>query len=222
MRLFCVIFMNFINIDTSALEAYKAQIERELKELQLSQGRPSQTQRAMRKHLNGELAKVRKQITNAVGPFLGSNRHHEEAGIIRIVSMDGLYARIDDVTPMKNQKKLPNLVTDWNKYKGSHARGMGNRQYRQGIKRDRTLSNRTKQIRGYTGTDRQFILHILASGRDPYLATGQHGRGGKGTWGMRGSIQQKHDVIGSGEAAFDRMANEYGEYITQEATIHIK
>lgn len=215
-------FMNFINIDTRALEAYKTQVERELKELQLTQGSSSQTQRAMRKHLNGELAKVRKQITNSVGPLLGSNRHHAEAGIVRIVSMDGLYARIDDVTPMKNQKKLPNLVIDWNKYKGAHARGMGRRQYRQCIKRKRTVNNRTKQIRGYTGTDRQFILHIITSGRVQFLATGQHGRKGQGTWGMRGAISAKHDVIGSGEAAFKRMAEEYGEYITREASKHIQ
>lgn len=62
-----------------------------------------------------------------------------------------------------------------------------------GIRRDRSVKPRTKQLRGYYGPDRGFILRILENGRDVFKATpeGPTGKRSRATWGKRGAIEPK-------------------------------
>lgn len=62
-----------------------------------------------------------------------------------------------------------------------------------GIRRTRTVKGRTKKLREYFGPDRSFILRILESGRDVYMATsdGPTGRKSKATYGRRGAISPR-------------------------------
>lgn len=59
-----------------------------------------------------------------------------------------------------------------------------------GIRRPRTVKDRTEQLRKYYGPDRGFVLRMLEGGRDVFLATpeGPTGRGSKATYGRRGAI----------------------------------
>ena len=63
-----------------------------------------------------------------------------------------------------------------------------------GIRRDRTVKDRTMQLRKYYGPDRDFILRILNEGRDTFMAKsdGPIGRGSKATWGNRGAIAPRN------------------------------
>ena len=56
-----------------------------------------------------------------------------------------------------------------------------------GIRRHRTVSDRTKKLREYYGPDRDFILRILEGGRDVFMATpeGPTGRRSMATYGKR-------------------------------------
>ena len=62
-----------------------------------------------------------------------------------------------------------------------------------GIRRPRTVKDRTMYLRKLYGPDRSFILRILDSGRDVFMATPEFlkGRGSKATWGKRGAIAGK-------------------------------
>lgn len=59
-----------------------------------------------------------------------------------------------------------------------------------GIRRARSVKQRTQQIREYFGPDRGFILRMLENGRDVFMATpeGATGRGSRATYGKRGSV----------------------------------
>ena len=62
-----------------------------------------------------------------------------------------------------------------------------------GIRRIRTVSDRTKQIRKYYGPDRSFILRFLEEGTDVRTANpaGPTGRGSMATYGARGNISPR-------------------------------
>jgi hypothetical protein len=62
-----------------------------------------------------------------------------------------------------------------------------------GIRRDRSVKPRTKQLREYYGPDCGFILRILENGRDVFNATpeGPTGKRSRATWGKRGAIEPK-------------------------------
>lgn len=63
-----------------------------------------------------------------------------------------------------------------------------------GIRRNRSVSGRTEQIRGYYGPDRHFILRFLEFGTDVRTAkpAGPTGRGSMATYGVRGSIAPRN------------------------------
>lgn len=80
-----------------------------------------------------------------------------------------------------------------------------------GIRRPRTVRPRTKELREYYGPDRGFILRILESGRDVYMAKpdGATGRGSKATYGRRGAIAARpwffHSMKGDMELAAQQL-----------------
>ena len=81
-----------------------------------------------------------------------------------------------------------------------------------GVRRVRTVSDRTKQINEYFGPDRHFILRFLEFGTDVRTAkpSGPTGRGSKATYGARGNIAPRsfmHSVGSDMELA----ANQLGE-----------
>lgn len=59
-----------------------------------------------------------------------------------------------------------------------------------GIHRNRSVKDRTKQLREYFGPDRDFILRILEGGRDVFMATpeGPTGPRSRATYGKRGAM----------------------------------
>lgn len=87
---------------------------------------------------------------------------------------------------------------------------------RSGIHRDRTVKPRTKQLREYFGPDRGFILRILESGRDVYMATpeGAVGRGSKATHGRRGAMAPRNWFFHSMRSDMEQAANQLGQTLT--------
>jgi len=84
---------------------------------------------------------------------------------------------------------------------------------RTGIRRQRTVKSRTKQLREYFGPDRGFILRILEGGRDVFMATpdGPTGRGSKATYGRRGSIAPRNWFFHSMHSDMEQAAQQLGQ-----------
>lgn len=82
-----------------------------------------------------------------------------------------------------------------------------------GIRRDRSVKDRTAQLRKYYGPDRGFILRILENGRDVYMATsdGATGRGSRATHGKRGAIGARNWFFHSMKADMEQAAQQLGE-----------
>jgi hypothetical protein len=80
-----------------------------------------------------------------------------------------------------------------------------------GIRRHRTMKNRTKELQEYFGPDRSFVLRILEGGRDVFYATpeGPTGRRSMATYGKRGSITARnwffHQMRGDMEQAAQQL-----------------
>ena len=79
-----------------------------------------------------------------------------------------------------------------------------------GIRRHRTVSDRTRQINEYFGPDRHFVLRFLEFGTDVRTAnpSGPKGRGSKATYGKRGSIKPRsfmHTVASDMELAAQQL-----------------
>ena len=87
---------------------------------------------------------------------------------------------------------------------------------RSGIRRERTVKDRTKQLREYYGPDRGFILRILEGGRDVFMATpdGPTGRGSKATYGRRGSITPRNWFFHSMHSDMEQAAQQLGQTLT--------
>lgn len=85
-----------------------------------------------------------------------------------------------------------------------------------GIRRERTVKSRTKQLREYYGPDRGFILRILENGRDVFMATpeGPTGRGSKATYGRRGSITPRNWFFHSMKSDMEQAAQQLGQTLT--------
>lgn len=85
-----------------------------------------------------------------------------------------------------------------------------------GIRRPRTMKNRTKQLQEYFGPDRSFVLRILESGRDVYMATpeGPTGRGSKATWGRRGAMAPRNWFFHSMKSDMEQAAQQLGQTLT--------
>ena len=80
-----------------------------------------------------------------------------------------------------------------------------------GIRRKRTVKERTMKLRKYYGPDRGFVLRILEGGRDVFYATpeGPTGRRSMATYGRRGSITARnwffHQMRGDMEQAAQQL-----------------
>lgn len=83
---------------------------------------------------------------------------------------------------------------------------------RSGIRRLRTVSDRTKNIQKYYGPDRSFILRFLDGGTNTRTAkaSGPTGPGSKATYGVRGSIAPR-SFFHSLSADMEQAANQLGE-----------
>lgn len=81
-----------------------------------------------------------------------------------------------------------------------------------GIRRERTVKPRTKQLREYYGPDRDFILRILEEGRDVFMATpeGPTGRYSKATYGRRGSMAARNWFFHSMKGDMEMAAQQLG------------
>ena len=85
-----------------------------------------------------------------------------------------------------------------------------------GIHRNRSVSKRTQELREYYGPDRHFILRILESGRDVYMAhaEGAIGPGSKATHGRRGAIAPRNWFFHSMRSDMEQAAQRLGYTLT--------
>jgi hypothetical protein len=85
-----------------------------------------------------------------------------------------------------------------------------------GIRRPRTMKDRTKELQEYFGPDRSFVLRILESGRDVYMATpeGPTGRGSKATYGRRGAMAPRNWFFHSMKSDMEQAAQQLGQTLT--------
>lgn len=85
-----------------------------------------------------------------------------------------------------------------------------------GIHRNRSVSKRTQELREYYGPDRHFILRILESGRDVYMAhaEGAIGPGSKATHGRRGAIAPRNWFFHSMRSDMEQAAQHLGYTLT--------
>jgi len=92
-----------------------------------------------------------------------------------------------------------------------------------GIRRQRTVSDRTKQIRKYYGPDRSFILRFLEGGTDIRTAqtSGPTGRGSKATYGARGNIAPRFFFHTIG-ADMEQAARQLGETLMQHVEQYVE
>lgn len=89
-----------------------------------------------------------------------------------------------------------------------------------GIRRNRTISDRTKQINEYFGPDRHFILRFLEFGTDVRTAkpSGPTGRGSMATYGKRGNISPRsfmHSVASDMELAAQQLGHTLIGYVEE-------
>jgi len=87
-----------------------------------------------------------------------------------------------------------------------------------GIKRSRTVDDRTRAINEYFGPDRHFILRFLEFGTDVRTAmpSGPTGRGSKATYGARGNIKPRsfmHSVQSDMEQAAQQLGHTLVGYV---------
>lgn len=99
-----------------------------------------------------------------------------------------------------NRKRISNRKREVPENKGGES----------GIRRDRYVSARTKELREYYGPDRSFILRFLNKGTDVRTASpyGPTGRGSRATYGNRGSINPRsffHQLQSDMEQAAQQM-----------------
>lgn len=82
-----------------------------------------------------------------------------------------------------------------------------------GIRRERTVKDRTEQLRKYYGPDRSFVLRVLEGGRDVYYATpeGPTGRGSKATYGKRGAMGPRNFFFHQMQSDMELAAQQLGQ-----------
>ena len=85
-----------------------------------------------------------------------------------------------------------------------------------GIRRPRTMKDRTKDLQEYFGPDRSFVLRILESGRDVFMATpeGPTGRRSMATYGRRGSIAARNWFFHTMKSDMEQAAQQLGQTLT--------
>ena len=86
-----------------------------------------------------------------------------------------------------------------------------------GIRRVRTVKERTKRINEYYGPDRDFILRIFSEGRDVFRATpeGAVGRRSMATYGVRGAMSPRWNFVNSMQSDMMEAAEQLGFDLTK-------
>ena len=89
-----------------------------------------------------------------------------------------------------------------------------------GIRRHRTVKERTKQLREYYGPDRDFILRILNEGRDVFKATsdGPTGKGSGATYGRRGAIAPRSWFGATMKSDLEQAAQQLGKSLEKQVS----
>jgi len=85
-----------------------------------------------------------------------------------------------------------------------------------GIRRKRTVKDRTRKINEYYGPDRDFILRIFSEGRDTFMATsdGPTGKRSMATYGKRGAMSPRWNFVHSMGADMQQAAEQLGVDLT--------
>lgn len=138
---------------------------------------------------------VRKARDNGAGSAAGA--------VLRRQYKDRLAANINIASPGRRLSSKNRVVDEPNGGKS-------------GIRRERTVKDRTQQLREYYGPDRGFILRILEGGRDVFMATpeGPTGRGSKATYGRRGAIGARNWFFHSMHSDMEQAAQQLGQTLT--------
>ena len=86
-----------------------------------------------------------------------------------------------------------------------------------GIRRTRTVKDRTRRINEYYGPDRDFILRIFSEGRDAFMATpeGATGRRSMATYGKRGAMSPRWNFVSAMSSDMQQAAEQLGFDLAQ-------
>ena len=89
-----------------------------------------------------------------------------------------------------------------------------------GIRRNRTVKDRTRQLREYYGPDRDFILRILEEGRDQFMSRsdGPIGRGSMATWGRRGAVAPRNWFNATLKSDLEQAAQQLGKTLENQVS----
>lgn len=191
-----------LNADIKTLVGVEKEILKQLDGLLLKDTAFADSAQAM---LWDKLSQVRKEAVEIAELELKNDPRNAAHAVLRRMYKGRLAGNINIAT---NRRRLEGP--------SSYQEPRGGRD---GIKRTRTVKGRTEQLRQYQGADRSFILRILASGRNEYRATsdGPVGRGSMATYGRRGSIGSRVDVIEASYPYMERASEELGRMILEEA-----
>lgn len=154
----------------------------------------------VRSELGKVLAIVR---ANAVKKARDNGAGSAAGAVLRRQYKDELAGNINIASPGRRMSSMKRVVDE---PKGGKS----------GIRRARTVKDRTQQLREYYGPDRGFILRILEGGRDVFMATpeGPTGRGSKATYGRRGSIGARNWFFHSMHSDMEQAAQQLGQTLT--------
>lgn len=148
----------------------------------------------VRKELGKTLAIVRAKAMQKVP----ANAKADASAILRRQYKNDLAGNINILT---NKKRISYKTRTYPERTGGAS----------GIRRPRTVSERTKKLYEYSGPDRGFILRFLEYGTDVRTAhsSGPSGRGSKATYGNRGNIGAR-SFFGQVKPEMDAAARELG------------
>ena len=191
-----------LNADIKALVGVEKEILKQLDGLLLKDTAFADSAQAM---LWDKLSQVRKEAVEIAELELKNDPRNAAHAILRRMYKGRLAGNINIGD---NRKRLESEST--------YVEPRGGRN---GSRRTRSVKGRTEKLRSYQGADRGFILRILASGRNEYRATsdGPVGRGSMATYGRRGSIGSRVDVIEASYPYMERASEELGRMILEEA-----
>jgi len=154
--------------------------------------------------VRAELGKVLAIVrANAVKKARDNGAGSAAGAVLRRQYKDRLAANINIASPRRRMSSMKRVVDEPDGGKS-------------GIRRERTVKSRTKQLREYYGPDRGFILRILEGGRDVFMATpeGPTGRGSKATYGRRGAIGSRNWFFHSMKSDMEQAAQQLGQTLT--------
>ena len=191
-----------LNVDVKALVDAEESVLKQLDELYLSDGEFKDTAQAL---LWDQLSKVREQAVAIATRAMKNDPRNAAHAILRRMYKGRLAGNINIGD---NRKRLESEST--------YVEPRGGRS---GSRRTRSVKGRTEKLRSYQGADRGFILRILGSGRQEFMATGDGptGRGSMATHGRRGAIAPRTDVMEAVLPIAERTSQELGKLILEEA-----